>query len=79
MAVSRKKLALIINNYMACVCVEREKVRAGQGLLPMSVSLCYLQQPKPSPKQIRKPHMMMSQRAHLNDEELVCLRLVFAI
>lgn len=27
-------------------------------------------QPKASPKQIRKPHMMMSQRAHLNDEEL---------
>ncbi|KAL9985984.1 hypothetical protein ACROYT_G000036 [Oculina patagonica] len=27
-------------------------------------------QPKASTKQIRKPHMMMSQRAHLNDEEL---------
>ena len=44
------------------------------GLNCLFVCLCDLQQPKQSTKQIRKPHMMMSQRAHLNDEELVCLK-----
>lgn len=83
MAVSCKKLALTLLqgqkdfkfSWVTFVCVWRAGV--GQGLrskeFDMSVSLRYLQQPKASPKQIRKPHMMMSQRAHLNDEELVCL------